>query len=115
MNLMKAISEGNFDAVVKLHSEGVTIAGSDVANASHLANETMNVERVKIANFLIMVSESSRNSNNSYQKRVNDWVMQCFPHAAKKIDERSHRFLEEALELAQTTECSREDAHALVD
>ncbi|MGG6895884.1 hypothetical protein [Rhizobium sp. BR 315] len=52
----------------------------------------------------------------SFQSRVQDWFQSCFPAAAQAdLDERTHRFLEEALELAQASGCSSSDAHALVD
>lgn len=52
----------------------------------------------------------------SYQERVADWLHECFGSevALSKL-ERTHRFLEEALELAQAGGCSRADALALVD
>lgn len=38
----------------------------------------------------------------SFQHRTDDWMLACFgPRAAYDIRERSHRFLEEALELVQ--------------
>ncbi|APE27430.1 hypothetical protein [Aurantiacibacter gangjinensis] len=52
----------------------------------------------------------------SFQKRVESWLEACFPVAVRSNRaERTHRFLEEALELAQANDCSREDALALVD
>lgn len=53
---------------------------------------------------------------NSFQARVHEWVVSCFPPPAHyDRRERTHRFLEEALELAQASGCSRADAQALVD
>ena len=53
---------------------------------------------------------------NSYQMRVERWLEACFPPAVRaNRAERTHRFLEEALELAQANGCSREDALALVE
>lgn len=54
--------------------------------------------------------------NSSYQDRVREWLAACFPKSARSDrQERTHRFLEEALELAQANGCSREDAQALVE
>ncbi len=55
-------------------------------------------------------------AGNPFQRRVAEWLAACFPTwvCADRF-ERTHRFLEEALELAQATGCSREDAHQLVD
>ncbi len=51
----------------------------------------------------------------SYQRRVREWIVACFPlTSAYDRNERSHRFLEEALELAQASGCKEEDAAALV-
>ncbi len=55
-------------------------------------------------------------SSHRFQMRVNEWTATCFPQSAQSdVAERAHRFLEEAIELAQTSNCSREEAHALVD
>lgn len=52
----------------------------------------------------------------TYQQRVEEWLEACFPLSVR-LDraERTHRFLEEALELAQANGCGRDDAIALVD
>lgn len=51
----------------------------------------------------------------SYQQRVADWVSAGFPPSSvSDRTERSHRLLEESLELAQASGCSEEDAIALV-
>ena len=55
-------------------------------------------------------------SITSFQKRVESWLKACFTSAVwSNRAERTHRFLEEALELAQANGCTREDALALVD
>jgi hypothetical protein len=52
----------------------------------------------------------------SYQKQVDQWLEACFPPEVRSDrDERTHRFLEEALELAQANGCSQADALALVE
>lgn len=52
----------------------------------------------------------------SYQKRVQEWIEACFSSAtARDTRERSHRFLEEALELCQSLDVARSEAYALVD
>ncbi len=53
---------------------------------------------------------------NSFQERVREWVVACFGLAiADDKVERSHRFLEEALELVQTCGVTRDDCLQLVD
>jgi hypothetical protein len=52
----------------------------------------------------------------SFQARVYAWLITCFGEEITfNRPERNHRFLEEALELVQSLNCPREDAHMLVD
>lgn len=52
----------------------------------------------------------------NYQARVHKWVVSCFGEAvAADGRERNHRFLEEALELVQSTGCTASEAQQLVD
>ncbi len=50
----------------------------------------------------------------NFQRRVADWLAACFGRE-RVVEplERSHRMLEEALELAQACGCTEEDAHRL--
>ena len=51
-----------------------------------------------------------------FQLDVAEWAKQAFgEEIAKDKIERNHRFLEEALELVQSLDCTREEAHQLVD
>ena len=51
-----------------------------------------------------------------YQKRVDRWLLACFGlEIARNKTERHHRFLEEALELVQSTGCTKGEAIKLVD
>ena len=52
----------------------------------------------------------------TFQSRVREWLNACFSRASVgDKQERMHRFLEEALELAQATGCSKREALELVD
>ncbi|MGV2128091.1 hypothetical protein ACQZ4Q_01350 [Agrobacterium vitis] len=52
----------------------------------------------------------------SFQARVKPWMLACFGEAILADQtERTHRFLEEALELVQSCGCSQSEAHQLVD
>ena len=52
----------------------------------------------------------------SFQQRVGAWLTACFPASVcANSAERTHRFLEEALELAQAAGCTERDARMLVD
>ncbi|MGV2065439.1 hypothetical protein [Agrobacterium tumefaciens] len=55
-------------------------------------------------------------SSHTFQARVREWTAACFPPSVQgDVKERTHRFLEEAIELAQASNCTREDALALID
>ena len=55
-------------------------------------------------------------ANGDYQKRVTNWIMDCFSmEICRNTMERNHRFLEEALELVQSLNCTALEAHKLVD
>lgn len=50
------------------------------------------------------------------QPKVKPWLLACFgEEIASNIVERNHRFLEESLELVQSTGCTASEAHQLVD
>ena len=52
----------------------------------------------------------------SFQSRVREWLVTCFGEAASNNRlERTHRFLEEALELAQSNGCTKADAQMLIE
>lgn len=54
--------------------------------------------------------------NGSFQERVAPWLIECFGYEiAADGKERNHRFLEESLELVQSTGCTASEAHQLVD
>ena len=49
-------------------------------------------------------------TKGSFQDQVEEWLMACFSKSVRQDRyERTHRFLEEALELAQANGCTRED------
>lgn len=51
-----------------------------------------------------------------YQDRVAAWIAECFsPEVGSDVLERSHRLLEEALELVQASGCTKEDVLEIVD
>jgi hypothetical protein len=51
-----------------------------------------------------------------FQSSVGAWLLECFgPMIAGDKDERSHRFLEEAVELVQACGCSKSEALQIVD
>jgi NTP pyrophosphatase (non-canonical NTP hydrolase) len=51
-----------------------------------------------------------------FQNKANQWLIACFGLAvARDKLERNHRFLEESLELVQSTGCTKDEALQLVD
>lgn len=68
-----------------------------------------------------MVSDNPNNDGvtllkPSFQDRVHEWAIECFGEEISFDQiERNHRFLEEALELAQAKGCTRQEVIALVD
>lgn len=52
----------------------------------------------------------------TYQDQVAAWMSECFPpEAGTDVFERSHRFLEESLELVQASGCTKDDAVAIIN
>lgn len=51
-----------------------------------------------------------------FQDEIDEWMTECFGDVIKKDKtERNARFIEEAIELVQSTGATREDVHMLVD
>lgn len=51
-----------------------------------------------------------------FQERVDRWLIACFGlEIARDKAERNHRFLEESLELVQSTGCTKDEALQLVE
>jgi hypothetical protein len=56
------------------------------------------------------------NNYQIFQQRAHAWAEMCFGRAiVANVRERCYRFLEEALELVQSKDCTREECHRLVD
>lgn len=53
--------------------------------------------------------------SGAFQSKVVDWLRACFGDVSRDREERTHRFLEEAIELAQASGCSKLAAMQLVD
>lgn len=52
----------------------------------------------------------------SFQERADRWLLACFgTKIARDKVERNHRFIEEALELVQACDCSKEEVLKAVD
>lgn len=70
----------------------------------------------KLAGALDTLLEWHERQGAPFQSRVLPWLVVCFgAEIAGDRTERNHRFLEEALELVQSTGCTRSEAHQLVD
>lgn len=90
---------------------------SNVAEAGRYTRQQAEREAaVEPGNFKIVLAPEAEVSRRSFQDRVRDWVVACFGRdIANDRVERTHRFLEEALELAQSINCTADEAHQLVD
>lgn len=65
---------------------------------------------------LALRAEHRRRSGVPFQERVSHWADACFgPESKLDRVERMHRFLEEALELAQACGCTRHEAEQLLN
>lgn len=63
-----------------------------------------------------MQNSNEEPDNRPYQQRIDDWMQVCFgPAITSDTEERNHRFVEEALELAQACGATAQDCHRLVD
>lgn len=66
--------------------------------------------------WLCPLNKIDADSGVNFQNRVAPWMMSCFgSEVSRDRTERSHRFLEEALELVQAATCTASEAHQLVD
>lgn len=64
----------------------------------------------------IALLDAAEQQISQFQQRVQPWMLACFgPMIAGDRKERNHRFLEESLELVQSTGCTASEAHQLVD
>lgn len=62
------------------------------------------------------VEEQDSKPRQSYQDRVQPWLVECFGDVvAYDLKERNYRFGEEALELTQACGMTKEEAHQLVE
>lgn len=76
----------------------------------------INVKRAQELRALLDSWSLVPDPENGFQARVYDWMQECFRRPDSLFPEqRSFRFLEEALELAQASGTGREDALRLVD
>ena len=83
--------------------------GSHARSPGH--NARLEVERA-----LALLAAEPSPSGEAFQARVQPWMLACFgPEISADVTERNHRFLEEALELVQSTGCTQSEAHQLVD
>jgi hypothetical protein len=67
-------------------------------------------------NDLDSITRDNPFQRKTFQGRVSDWMLACFgADISSDRVERGHRYLEESLELVQTCDVTREEAHQLVD
>jgi hypothetical protein len=63
-----------------------------------------------------MAWQAATKQKETFQSRVGPWLLACFGEEISNDKvERNHRFLEESLELVQSTGCTKSEAYQLVD
>ncbi|WP_347990033.1 hypothetical protein [Methylomonas sp. AM2-LC] len=73
-----------------------------------------NIIESSISEIICIASETAQ--RNNFQNRVYDWLKACFgKEKTSDKSQRNFRFLEESLELVQSTGCTSREAHMLVD
>lgn len=86
-----------------------------LCNGLILARSTVNEDDQR-PEFMHTPERWLEDAANSFQSRVEPWLLECFgPMIAGDKEERNNRFLEEALELVQACGSTAEEAHKLVD
>jgi hypothetical protein len=94
---------------------GVVIWNQRTFAYAYQENPTAFVYRETVALMHVTFAKTENVTAAAYQDRVQAWVLECFgPEIAYDALERSFRFLEEALELAQSRGCTQEQAERLV-
>lgn len=93
-------------AVLRKVSDGTTVNSFEVQDAINAVSQAR----------AALQEQHQSGREETFQERVQPWMLACFGAeiASDKV-ERNHRFLEEALELVQACDCTREEAHQLVD
>lgn len=93
----------------------VQTAAQTIAHHEPLDREALKLSIREALNPLGAETTSPR-LDVAYQSRVKDWVVACFgPEVLEDRRERTHRFTEEALELAQACGATREEVLLLID
>ncbi len=88
--------------------------GKRLGSAAWVQRAQVHIDRA--AELHRQMSGEANKARASFQARVAPWMLECFGEMiAGDKEERSHRFLEEALELVQACGTTADEAHQLVD
>lgn len=102
--LNKLALNASVHAKIQRHQHGAMILGRRITQFQHTKSLDGLFDGISPA------------PDETFQQRVQTWMLECFGQAiAADRAERNHRFLEEALELVQSLDCSADEAHRLVD
>lgn len=102
--LNKLALNASVQAKIQRHQHGAMILGKRITQFQHTKSLDGLFDGISPA------------PDETFQQRVQTWMLECFGQAiAADRAERNHRFLEEALELVQSLDCSADEAHRLVD
>ena len=105
-------SEEVFDVKTMLELRAATAERLAEIDSTAYQESPMNEQKEESSTEIPVKEESLV---RGFQSRVEPWLIECFGEAvANDSQERSHRFLEEALELVQATGCTEDEAVALV-
>jgi len=103
----------------KPESAEFRLIGEQAANFAHwVRDEGDDFHKVlaRVGQELRAAEARGAAEQDTYQSRVDDWMAACFgAEISADRMERNHRFLEEAIELVQSTGCTKSEAHQLVD
>ena len=110
-DIPEAVLAAAFDLLAAMQSNDMdALTASDTRYANMLANDANAIARA------LMAADEAATKRAALQPRVAPWLQACFgSEISADIVERRHRFTEEALELLQAMDGTRDEALQLVD
>lgn len=96
---------------------GEVTTGKLIHTITHVDNEVKcPIEGMGFTNVTLWNTRPEPAGAETLQSRVDPWLEECFgAEISRDKVERNHRFLEEAIELVQSTGCTKSEALQLVD
>lgn len=112
---------------IKLYSKGEYISSNITIDGQTIRTKDLTNEQIfdiintldKAKDYYLKLPNNNINLNDafiSFQHRVKEWAIKCFGITiATNRKERNYRFLEESLELVQSLNLTKDEAHKLVE